>query len=133
MASNTAAAAALVPIPAATEAGTKKYLELSDDEKAVLEAMKNGPFSKRIVLVNTFNTPELGWLDEYNIDSCLYIGGPGEVGLDAVTDILVGKTNPSGKLADTYAYATFSSPAMQNFGDFTYSNADSVVNANAKK
>ena len=110
-----------------------KYLALTDEERSVLEEMKNGPFAKRIVLVNTFNTPELGWLDEYDIDACLYIGGPGEVGLDAVTDILVGNTNPSGKLADTYAYDSFSSPAMANFGDFTYANADAVNNATSRK
>lgn len=111
----------------------EKYLALNDDEKSVLQAMKDGPFSKRIVLVNTFNAPELGWLDEYNIDACLYIGGPGEVGLNAVTDVLVGNTNPSGRLADTYAYDSFSSPAMQNFGDFTYANGDSILNSDSRK
>lgn len=110
-----------------------RYLALSNEEKSVLEAMKNGPFKKRIVLVNTFNTPELGFLDEYNIDACLYIGGPGEMGMDAVTDILVGKTVPSGKLADTYAYDSTSSPAMQNFGDFTFANAESIVNSDSRK
>ena len=109
------------------------YLELTDEEKSVLQAMKDGPFSKRIVLVNTFNTPELGWLDDYNIDAALYIGGPGEVGLDAVTDILVGRKNPSGHLADTYAYDIESAPSMQNFGDFTYANASDIVNPDSKK
>ncbi|MCD8306998.1 MAG: glycoside hydrolase family 3 C-terminal domain-containing protein [Clostridia bacterium] len=111
------------------------YLELSENEKSVLQTMKtqkqNGVFSKLIVLVNTFNAPELGWLDDYDIDACLYIGGPGEVGLDAVTDILVGDTNPSGHLADTYAYSSMSSPAMQNFGDYTFSNSSDVVNSDA--
>ncbi len=115
------------------EKGGPKYLELDDNEKAVLTALKNGPFSKRIVLVNTFNTPELDWLDEYNIDACLYIGGTGEVGLDAVTDILVGKTNPSGRLADTYATDSFSSPAMQNFGDYAFKNGDDIKNNDSKK
>ena len=110
-----------------------RYLTLSEEERSVLQAMKDGPFEKRIVLVNTFNTPELGFLDEYDIDACLYIGGPGEVGLDAVTDILVGETNPSGRLADTYAYHSFSSPAMANFGDFTYANADEIANATSQK
>ena len=110
-----------------------RYLTLSEEERSVLQAMKDGPFEKRIVLVNTFNTPELGFLDEYDIDACLYIGGPGEVGLDAVTDILVGETNPSGRLADTYAYHSFSSPAMANFGDFTYANADEIANATSRK
>lgn len=114
-------------------AGTDKYLAITDEEKSVLEAMKNGPFKKRIVLVNTFNAVELGFLDQYNIDACLYIGGTGEVGLDAVTDIIVGKICPSGKLADTYAYDSYSSPAMQNFGDYTFGNADQINNADSRK
>lgn len=114
-------------------AGSDKYLAITDEEKSVLEAMKNGPFKKRIVLVNTFNAVELGLLDQYNIDACLYIGGTGEVGLDAVTDIIVGKICPSGKLADTYAYDSYSSPAMQNFGDYTFNNADQINNADSRK
>ncbi len=113
--------------------GVEKYLSLSDTERAVLQAMKDGPFQKRIVLINAFNAPELGWLDEYDIDAVLYIGGPGEVGMDSVVDILVGNVNPSGKLADTYAYDSFSSPAMQNFGNFVYENADAINNSDSRK
>lgn len=112
---------------------SNSYLSLSDEEKSVLQAMKDGNFKKRIVLVNTFNTPELGWLDDYNIDACLYIGGPGEVGMDAVTDILTGDINPSGHLADTYAYSVMSAPSMQNFGNFVYANADSITNKDSQK
>lgn len=114
-------------------AGSDKYLAITDEEKSVLEAMKNGPFKKRIVLVNTFNAVELGFLDQYNIDACLYIGGTGEVGLDAVTDIIVGNICPSGKLADTYAYDSYSSPAMQNFGNYTFANADQINNNDSRK
>ena len=106
---------------------SEKYLALNDDERSVLQAMKDGNFSKRIVLLNTFNAVELDWLDEYNIDAVLYIGGPGEAGLTSVADILVGDANPSGRLADTYAADSFSSPAMQNFGNFTYGNASSLT------
>ena len=106
---------------------SEKYLALNDDERSVLQAMKDGNFAKRIVLLNTFNAVELDWLDEYNIDAVLYIGGPGEAGLASVADILVGDANPSGRLADTYAADSFSSPAMQNFGNFTYSNASSLT------
>lgn len=112
---------------------SNSYLSLSDEEKSVLQAIKDGNFKKRIVLVNTFNTPELGWLDDYNIDACLYIGGPGEVGMDAVTDILTGDINPSGHLADTYAYSVMSAPSMQNFGNFVYANADSITNKDSQK
>lgn len=107
------------------------YLALTDDERSVLEAMQS--FDKKIVLLNTFNAMELGWVDEYDIDAVLYIGGPGEVGMDAVTDILVGDINPSGHLADTYAYDSFSSPAMQNFGNYVFSNSDNIVNSDSSK
>ncbi len=123
----------LIKTSASEEAAASRYLQLSADEISVLEAMKNGPFAKRIVLVNTFNAVELGELEKYNIDACLYIGGPGEVGFSAVTDILTGVTNPSGKLADTYAYHSFSSPAMANFGDFTYTNADQLTSKTTQK
>lgn len=109
------------------------YLSLDENEKSVLEMMKNGPFKKRIVLVNTFNTPELGFLKDYNIDACLYIGGPGEVGLDAVTDILTGKTTPSGHLADTYVSDVESAPSMKNFGNFDFTNKDAISNPDSRK
>lgn len=111
---------------------TAKYLALQDNEKAVLQAMKDGPFKKRIVLLNTTNTPELGWMKDYNIDACLYVGGTGEVGFDAVGELLVGTLNPSGHTADTYAYDSYSAPAMQNFRSFAYANASEVTNSDSK-
>lgn len=109
------------------------YLALDENERSVLEEMKEGDFDKRIVILNTFNAMELGWVEEYDIDAVLYIGGPGEVGMDAVTDILIGEINPSGHLADTYAYDSFSSPAMQNFGDFEFANSASITNSDSRK
>lgn len=99
------------------------YLELSAEEKDLLTEVTSN-FDKVIVLLNTNNAMELGFLDEYDVDACLYIGGVGMAGLTAVGDILKGEINPSGHLGDTYVYDNFSSPAMQNFGDFGYSNTD---------
>ena len=99
------------------------YLELSAEEKDLLTEVTSN-FDKVIVLLNTNNAMELGFLDEYGVDACLYIGGVGMAGLTAVGDILKGEINPSGHLGDTYVYDNFSSPAMQNFGDFGYSNTD---------
>lgn len=99
------------------------YLELSAEERALL-AEVTAQFDTVVVLLNTNNTMELGFLDEYNVDACLYIGGVGMGGLAAVGDILCGKVDPSGHLGDTYVYDNFSSAAMQNFGDFGYTNND---------
>ena len=98
------------------------YLELSKEEKDLLKHVKEN-FKKVIVLLNTNNPMELGFLNELNIDACLYIGGVGMSGLDGVADIILGNKNPSGRLVDTYVFDNFSSPAVQNFGDFTYTNS----------
>lgn len=106
---------------AAYEGGTagRHYMELSENEEALL-AMLEQNFSKVIVLINSSSPMELGFLEAEGVDGALWIGGPGSVGLNAVAQILAGQVNPSGRLADTYAYDVTSSPAYMNAGDFSY-------------
>ena len=117
--------------------GGTKYLALQESEKKMLSEVTSH-FDKVIVLLNTSYPMELGWLEDYDIDACLMIGAVGYNGLNAVSDILVGKSNPCGKTVDTYAADSFSSPAMRNFGDYTYANGTDIENqigkgANATK
>ncbi len=108
---------------AGQEGGTtgKHYLELSENERALLEMVKD-KFEKTIVVINSSNAMELGFLEDDAIDAGLMIGGPGSTGLKSVANILAGHVNPSGRLVDTYAYDATSSPAYYNAGDFTYTN-----------
>ena len=106
-----------------------KYLALQEQEKDLLmEIQESGQFDKVIVLINSSNAMELGWLDqeEYGIDACLWVGGVGQSGARAIAGALAGTVNPSGRLVDTYAADSLSAPAMQNFGDYTYTNAAEV-------
>ena len=113
------------PNPEIAADGDAPYLALQQIEKDMIkEAAEH--FDKVIVLINSSNMMELGELDALGVDACLYIGGPGGYGLLAVSDILVGATNPSGKLANIYATSSLSAPAMQNFGDFTFGNTDEM-------
>ncbi len=102
------------------------YLALSKEEKNMLDwaaSMKSaGMFQKIIVLINSSNALQVDFLkdDTYRVDACLWIGGVGEAGTNAVTDILAGKVNPSGSLVDTYCYDNYSAPAMQNFVPTVY-------------
>ena len=98
------------------------YLQLDDNERAMLQMARDN-FDKVIVLLNTQNAMELGFLDEYNIDACLWIGALGETGAYAVGDVLTGTINPSGALVDTYAYDSLSAPSMTNFGNYTITNS----------
>ena len=105
--------------------GGTKYLALQESEKKMLEEV-TAHFDDVIVLINSSYAMELGWLEEYDIDACLMIGAIGYRGFNAVSDILTGSTNPSGRLADTWAADSFSAPAMQNFGDYTFANAEAI-------
>ncbi len=97
-------------------------LSLHQEEKDLLNMVKESGFRKIIVLVNSGYAMDLGWLEEYGVDSCLWIGYPGSYGMTGVARMLAGKADPTGRLADTYATNSLSSPAMQNAGDFTFTN-----------
>lgn len=116
------------PNPAIAADGDQPYLALQQIEKDMIREASSH-FDKVIVLVNSSNMMELGELDALGVDACLYIGGPGGYGMYAVAEMLVGEINPSGRLADIYATSSLSAPAMQNFGDFTFSNTDDLNNA----
>lgn len=107
-------------------------LSLHQDEKDLLQMIKDsGKFSKTIVLLNSAYPMEVEWLDDYDVDACLWIGNPGNRGFEGVANLLTGKTNPSGRLVDTYAVDSLSSPAAhtssQNATKWT--NNDSVVSS----
>ncbi len=98
------------------------YLELAPNEQDML-ALVEANFDNVIVLINSSNAMELGFLDSAKVDGAIWIGGPGSTGLNAVAKALTGEVNPSGRLVDIYAYDVTSSPAYYNAGNFTYTNA----------
>lgn len=104
------------------------YLQLSQDEKDLLAFCKEN-FKKTIVLINSSAAVELGEIEqeEYGVDACLWIGHPGEAGLVGVAQILTGDVNPSGRLADTYAYDMSTMPAFYNNDDNKYTNVENIV------
>ncbi|UNK71848.1 glycoside hydrolase family 3 protein [Microbacterium sp. H1-D42] len=103
---------------------TAEQLTLTDEQKALFERV-TGTFDNVIVVVNSGNQMELGFLDEYpQITGAVWIGTPGPRGAVSLAKVLTGNVNPSGHLTDTYAYDVDSAPATVNFGDFRYKNAD---------
>lgn len=104
----------------------KNYLELSPNEKAVLEeikALKGNTIDKIIVLMNTANPVQCDFVDDdrYGIDAMLWCGDLGANGANAVADILIGNINPSGKLSDTFWKNHNYNPVYANWGPTTYS------------
>ncbi len=103
---------------------SKSYLELSNREQALLDEV-TANFDKVIVVVNSANAMELGFVNDYSqIKSVLYCPGTGQTGFDGLGEILAGQINPSGKTADTFVTDLFNTPTYNNFGDFDYTNMD---------
>lgn len=105
-------------------------LALHQEEKDLLRMIKDsGKFEKTIVLLNSGWAMELGWLEEYDVDACLWIGTPGQRGFEGVANLLTGAANPSGHLTDTYAVNSLSAPALVNgsYNNQTWTNLDEVL------
>lgn len=105
------------------ETDGKNYLQLSDNEEKLLEKARE-TFDTLIVVYNGANTMEMGYLDTYDVDACVWAGIPGPNGFESLGKILNGSVNPSGKLVDTWAYDLNSAPSSENFGEQKADNAD---------
>ncbi len=99
------------------------YLELTDDEKDLLEFCAQ-KFEKTVVLVNSAVPMECGFVNNsaYNVSAVLWIGHPGEAGMYGVANILSGAVNPSGHVVDTWTYDMSTNPTFYSANDQTYSN-----------
>lgn len=116
-----------IPGSVAEGTGASEPLELTTNERDIIAEAKKCS-DNVIVLVNTSTPLEIRELkDDPEISSILWIGFPGAYGNLGVADIITGKVNPSGALADTFATKNMSAPAAHNMGDFSYANADDVI------
>jgi beta-glucosidase len=103
----------------------ERPLALSDYEKAMIELAKKHS-TKVIVMINASNPIEIEDLkNDSEIDSILWVGEPGVNGFLGVAKVLDGTVNPSGHIVDTFAVNSASSPAMNNFGVYNYTNNSS--------
>lgn len=103
---------------------TVEQLRLGDAQRELIDIV-TAHFDDVIVVVNSGNTMELGFLDEYpQVTGALWIGTPGPKGAVSLAKVLTGEVNPSGRLTATYARDVASAPAVQNYGDFRYTNAN---------
>ena len=102
------------------------YLELSNTEEAMVEKVCDR-FDKVIVVINSNNPMELGWVDEYDsIDAVILVPGTGATGMLALGEILNGSVNPSGKTVDTYVYDLQNTPYYANIGNFSYEGVEDL-------
>lgn len=106
-------------------------LSLQKEEADLLKLIKaSGKFKKTVVLINSGNMMDLEWVkdyDTYGVDACLYVGQMGTTGSVGIVNLLTGAAVPSGKLVDTAAMDSLSSPAMKNLGDYEWENLQYLI------
>ncbi|MBR4173703.1 MAG: glycoside hydrolase family 3 protein [Lachnospiraceae bacterium] len=89
---------------------------LLDEEEKVL-AMMCAHFDNTLVLINAGAIMDMSWVEKYDPRAVMYVWQGGMEGGNAVADLLTGKVNPSGRLADTIALELSDYPAHDHFGD----------------
>lgn len=72
---------------------------------------------RTIVLLNVGNIIDTKWVNEINPAGLMYVWQGGQEGGYGVSDVLIGKVNPTGKLTDTIAYELSDYPSADNFGN----------------
>jgi len=117
------------PISECSDAIEGDFLRLNQDEIDMLHGIKElkdqGVVKKIVVLLNGSNCLKLDFVDDsqYGIDACAWIGDVGTTGMTAVTELLSGKRNFSGRLSETFLKDHFTSPVMANFGLQSFTNS----------
>ena len=91
----------------------RSYLEITPDEETLLK-MVTERFENVVVIINSANAMELGFLEDEGIDAALNIYFPGNNGSVGLAKILSGEVTPSGHLVDTFAYDHSTSPTYAN-------------------
>lgn len=116
------------------------YLKLNENELSILEGLKelkdDGKIRSITMIINSANPMSVGFLNDeaYGVDAALWVGSVGQTGIYAVGDVISGKTNPSGSLPDTWWVNNQLNPVQNNFGSYTYADANSFdLGTNANK
>ncbi|MCM1244562.1 MAG: glycoside hydrolase family 3 C-terminal domain-containing protein [Roseburia sp.] len=94
----------------------KGAYRLSDIEADLIEKVTSG-FGKVIVLFNTGGIMDMSHPSLSKCQALLYCWQGGMIGGYGVADVLTGRVNPSGHLADTIAAGIEDYPSTENFGD----------------
>lgn len=91
-----------------TEGRDRTHMRLQLNQEQLLEELEK--INSNIVVVFSGGAPvEITWLDKCKALIHGYLGG--QAGAGAMVDVLVGKRNPSGKLAETWAIKYEDTPA----------------------
>ncbi len=100
---------------------TKGSYYLTDEERALLDTVTLA-FSKTAVLLNIGSIMDLSWIPEYGdrLSAVMIAWQGGMESGNGASDVLLGKTSPSGRLSDSIALSWEDYPSSANFGGKLY-------------
>ncbi|MBR1842466.1 MAG: glycoside hydrolase family 3 C-terminal domain-containing protein [Oscillospiraceae bacterium] len=105
------------------------YLDLTPEEKDLFASVMASGFKKTVLIMHTTNAMNMKDIAAYGFDAIIWVSGTGEDGVEVMGKLLTGEYNPSGRTVDTFVYDNFNAPAMQNFGDFRFTENGALVAA----
>ena len=89
---------------------------LTDDEKALLESITKN-YKDTVLVLNVGAVIDLSFLDEMNFSAVVLLMQGGMETGNGLADVLTGKVNPSGRLADTWGYRYEDYPSADTFSE----------------
>lgn len=100
---------------------TKGSYYLTDVETEMLDAVTSA-FEKVVVVINSGNVIDMAWTEKYGdkLSAILLAWQGGMESGNAAADILSGRVNPSGRLADSIAASYADYPSAESFGGREY-------------
>lgn len=96
-----------------SEGFDRDHLDLPPEQEALIHAVAEANPNVAIVLVNGAVVRTTGWAHRGRALLEAWLGG--QAGGGAIADLLVGRANPSGRLAETIPMALSDAPAFLNF------------------
>ena len=99
---------------------------LTAQEKAMLKLVSQY-YRKTVLILNSGNIMDLSFVSKYRIAAVVQAWQLGQESGHAIADVLTGRVNPSGKLADTIAKSYADYPSSKNFGNREFNNYEEDV------
>ena len=102
-----------LPARCESEGFDRDHLKMPEGHVRMIESVAQANPNTVVVLL-CGSAVECPWAD--HVKSILYMGLPGEAGGAAIANLLYGRANPSGKLAESWPYAYEDVPSAESFG-----------------
>ena len=96
-----------------SEGFDRDNMKMPEGHLRMIEAVVSANPNTVVVLL-CGSAVECPWADE--VKAVLYMGLPGQAGGEAITDLLYGRVNPSGKLAESWPYRYGDVPSSEIYG-----------------